>query len=115
MGRKLIFIFALFFLFIFFLIINNSNDTYAYEDCHNKKVVPKGITTLNLKDYVKSNLNLYIKKMCSYDKCYYIREDNINESVDNFRKIFDKFLNENDYYEVNIKGYPITEIIVDEC
>ena len=69
MGRKLVFIFALFFLLLY-LIINNSNNTYAIEDCHNRKITPRGITTLNLNNYAKLNLSFYIKKICSYDKCY---------------------------------------------
>ena len=113
MKKALVLGFILFFLLGTLFSIKD-NSTYAYDDCHNKKVELKEVTTINLDKYVKVN-NLEIISFCSFDMCYVKREDSINESVNNFKKMFDKYLSEDDYNELNIKGYPITSIVVNNC
>ena len=113
MKKILVLGFMLFFLLGFLLIVKGSN-TYAYENCHNKKIEPKEVTTLNLENFIKNN-DLKLISYCSFDMCYIKREDSVSESVNNFKKLFDKYLSEDDYNELNIKGYPITMIVVDSC
>ena len=111
--RKILFLgFTLF--FCLSLILVNNNTTFSYEDCHHQKVIPKEVTTLNLKDYVK-NENYELVSFCSFDMCYVKREDDINQTISSFKKLFNKYLSEDDYNELNIKGYPITEIIINAC
>jgi hypothetical protein len=89
--------------------------SYAYVDCNNKEIRPYEVSTLNLADYL-DDLNFNeLKTICSYDKCYEIKEGILQYSINNFKKIYDKTLNEDELYEVNVKGYPITKIVVDAC
>lgn len=97
-----------------FLLTIKDNSSYAFSDCHNKIIKPKEITTLNLKDYVLKN-HYDLISFCSFDMCYTKREDNINKSINNFKKLFDKYLSEDDLNELNVKGYPITQIIINDC
>lgn len=113
MKRILILSFTLLFLLGFLLFVKD-NSTYAYEDCHNKKIVPKEITTLNMKDFIENN-NYDLISFCSFDMCYIKREPTISESIKKFKKLFNKYLSEDDYNELNIKGYPITEIVINAC
>ena len=113
MKRILVLVFITFFL-LGFLLIFKEKTTYAYEDCHNKKLVPKEVTTLNLALFVNEN-NYELISFCSFDMCYVKREDNVSTSINNFNKYFNSYLSEDDYNELNIKGYPITEIVVNAC
>ena len=113
MKKVFILFIALFFLLGVILTIKDKS-SYAFDDCHNIRIVPKEITTLNLKEFIVKN-QYDLVSFCSFDMCYSRREDSINESISNFKKIFDKYLNEDDLYELNIKGYPITEIIINTC
>lgn len=89
-----------------FLSVEETNSYLDYID-------PVEINTNNLKDYLDKN-NLIIKEFCSYDRCYTLKEDNIDISVENFRNIYDKYLPEDELLNVRVKGYPITKIVIDE-
>ena len=113
MRKILVLGFILFFLFSILLIIKE-NSTFAYSDCHNKKIGLKEVTTLNLKEFIKEN-NYELISFCSFDICYVKREDSILESIDNFKSMFNKYLSEDDFNELNVKGYPITSIVINGC
>ncbi len=113
MRKILILGFMLFFLFGLLLSIK-SNSTYSYLDCYKKEFKLKEITTLSLNKYINENKYELIS-FCSFDMCYTKKEDTINESISNFKKMFDKYLSEDDYNELNIKGYPITSITIYDC
>lgn len=112
MKKYVVLVFILFFMF---LLLSNNDDSYAYVDCSNTILIPEEVTTLNLSDYMaKIEFNEF-KNFCSYDNCYDIREGNIKTSIKNFRILFDKKLSEEEKYEIDVKGYPITKIVIDVC
>ena len=113
MRKILVLGFILFFLLSFLLIIKDSN-TFAYIDCHNKKIELKEVTTLNLDEFIRKN-NYELISFCSFDICYVKREDSILKSIDNFKIMINKYLSEDDYNELNIKGYPITSVVINDC
>lgn len=102
----------LFFLFLF--VIFNLKESYSYGDCI-KEIYPVEVSTNNLNDYLVNNKYNTILSFCSYDMCYEVKEGNYLRSIDNFKKIYNSQLNENDYNEVYVKGYPITKIIFNYC
>ena len=112
MKKTLIIGLLLFLLSISLLI--KENETYAQENCHETTIIPKEVTTLNLEEIVNNNQYELIA-YCSFNVCYTKREPSIKESINNFKKLFDKYLTEEEYYELNVKGYPITKIIIDSC
>lgn len=113
MKKILILSFTLFFL-LSILIFNKKYDTYAFEDCHNKRIDTNDVSTLNLEKYIHDN-NYELLEFCSFDVCYKKREASVFESINNFKVLFNKYLSEDEYYELNIKGYPITRIYVNNC
>ena len=102
--KKYIFLLFMFFLFSFF----SWEKTYSIDNY----ISPREINTNNLKDYVSKN-NIMVKEFCSYDKCYIVKEDDIDKSIDNFKKIYDKKLSNEELLVVRVKGYPITKIVID--
>ena len=88
------------------LMINESSGAFNYID-------PIEVNTNNLKDYLKNNNYDDIRGFCSYDYCYEIREDDIEKSIMNFKKIYNKYLTDDERLIVDIKGYPITRIILE--
>ena len=113
MRGKLIVLFTLFFL-LSIMLINNNYNTYAFEDCTYKKIDLKDVSTINIEDYLKKN-NYELVEMCSFDVCYVRREESIKVTIDNFKEIFNKYLQEDEYLELNVKGYPVTRIYVNNC
>ena len=110
---KKYFILGLAFLFLF-LLLNAQKSSYAYVDCSNVESNPY-VTTLELNEYLKTIDYNEIIGFCSYDKCYDVREANINKSIINFRKLYDKTLTDDELLEVNVKGYPVTKLVINNC
>ena len=113
MKRRLVLVF-IFFVILGILLLTRSNKAYAYVNCAETVISPKEVTTLNLKTYIENN-NYEVVSFCSFDMCYIKREDTIEKSINNFKMMFDKYLSEDDFYELNVKGYPITKIVINAC
>lgn len=113
MKKLLVLEVALFFLLT--MIILEKRKSYAYEDCSSKRIYPQGITTLNLSDFLKNNSYNELIRICSYEKCYEVREGNIDLLINNYNKVYYKELNEDEKLIINVKGFPITEIILNNC
>ena len=111
--RKYLVLSFIFVFLVLFLLINN--ESYAYDNCNYKYIYPSELTTLNLKDYLDIMNFKEVYRFCSYDKCYTIKESNISKSIENFKIIYDKQLMDDEYLEIRIKGYPITELIINAC
>ncbi len=109
MKKYVVLGFILFFMLSFMLLLNDNS--YAYVDDNNLIIYPKEVTTINLKKYLNKN-NYSISSFCSYEKCYEIREKDINMSISNFHKLYDKDLCEEDALEIKVKGYPVSKIIL---
>ena len=115
MRRILVLSFTSFFIIFLILIYNNNNNnTYAFENCDYKRINTKDISTINLEEYIKDN-KYELLEFCSFDVCYKRREYSIKESINNFKIIFNKYITEEEYFELNIKGYPITRIYINSC
>jgi len=102
-------------IFLFVILFFKDSMSYAYVDCDNKVIVPYEVSTLNLESFLSEQNYNSLKKICSYDRCYEVREDTVKKTVSNFKRLYDKKLSEDEYFEVYVKGYPITEIVVDAC
>ena len=113
MKRYLVLGFILIFLLTILLFTDNS--TYAYLDCSNMIIEPIEVTTLNLEEYIINNSFNELKGLCSYDRCYDVRENNIKGTINNFKHLYNKTLSEEESYEYYVKGYPITKLVVDNC
>lgn len=101
-------------IFVFFVSFY-SGYSYSYESCNNYIDYPKEVNTNNLNEYlIKFSFN-EVYSFCSNEKCYNIRESNLKKSLNNFHKLYDKTLTEEEYQEVYVKGYPITKIIGNNC
>ena len=113
MKRTLILSFALFFLLA--ILLQFKNETYAYVNCAYYEINPIEVSTLDLVNYLnKINYNELIS-FCSYDNCYEVREGNIQESIDNFNKLYLPKLSDDERLIINLKGFPVTKIIINNC
>ncbi len=112
MKQYLILGFAFILLLLSLLLKNKS---FAYNDCSYSHIYPKEITTNNLEEYLSIMNYKEVYGFCSYDYCYNIKELKISKSIQNFKTIYDKRVTDDTYFELYVKGYPITEIIVNCC
>ena len=103
------------FLFILLVFILNINYSYSYIDCSNKIIKPHEVSTLNLKNYLKSKNINNLNYLCSYKYCYNIKEDNISESITNFTLILNSKASDYEKEITYVKGYPITSISFNNC
>ena len=112
MKKVLVLGFALFFL-LFVLLYKG--DSYAYTNCEYNKFYPQGVTSLNLPDFLKEITYNELIEFCSYTSCYTVKEGNIKASIENYNKIYYKELTEEDKLVIDVKGFPITEIVINNC
>ncbi len=106
----------LFGIIVLSFIITFSNKTYAYEPCYYQKIKLNNLNTNNFTKYInEQNPKTKYLKICSYENCYEVRNENITTALNNFVKIQKKKNSEEYNLEIEIKGFPITEIIVNQC
>lgn len=98
------------FLILVFFIVLNINESYSNVNYDSFVIYPIEVTTKNLKDYVNQNITGEIIYFCSNEKCYNIKEYDINISIKNFKRKYDKYYSNEELEVIDVKGYPITEI-----
>lgn len=91
--------------------------SYAFkEDCNNIIDHPKGLNSLNLKEYIiEKHHEADINYFCSYNKCYKVKNQDINKSIKDYLTIQEQKGLEDYVIESYVKGFPITEISFNLC
>ncbi len=102
-------------LFFMFLILLNSNKSYAIDSCINEKIILNSINNTNIKDYIEKNNEVKYISICSFNDCYNLNSNNLEKEIRGFIKYLENNKSEEYLIEAKIKGYPITEIIVNRC
>lgn len=98
-----------------FLFINNK-PSYAYENCADVIDEPSTVNTNNLVNYINSNYSdIVINYICSNNECYNIKNESLDVALENFLIIIRKNTSDELKYEMDIKGYPITKISLNQC
>ena len=81
--------------------------SYGYED---------KVTTINLASYLEENNITNVKKICSDEFCDYLRSVNLTKSISIYEEKCEKYWQEKigfqKAYEMKIKGFPITDIVL---
>lgn len=111
--KKYLIIILLF--FCFFMSTLFSKYSYAYNGCDSFVLEPKMVNSFNFVDYMESITYNEVYSICSYDFCYNVLEGNSKESIDNFSKLYLNDISDDDLLIVNVKGIPITKIVVNNC
>lgn len=92
------------------LFVLNFKTSSAFKE--NESVIyPIEVTTKNLKDYVDV-INKEVLSFCSYDDCIIVKDKNINKSIKKFEQLYNRKYNDEELEIINVKGYPITKIVV---
>lgn len=102
-------------LFFLLLITTYEEKSYAYVDCSYNRLYLQEVNSLNLPQYLDGVKYKELIEICSYDNCYEVKEGNISNTLNDFYKMYYKSLSEEDRLVVSVKGFPITEIVVDNC
>lgn len=111
--KKYLIIILLFFCVFYFRLF--SNYSYAYSDCSSYVIEPKMVNSLNYVDYMKSVSYNEVYFICSYDYCYRNLDGDLESSIDSFSRIYVGNVSDDDLLIVNVKGIPITKIVVNNC
>ena len=81
--------------------------SYGYEESLNSK---------NLYAYLEENHIHNIQQLCTYDYCDYLRSVNLQKSITLYEQKYEEYLKEKigseKAYEVILKGFPITKIVL---
>ena len=102
-------------LLLFFLFILCFKNSYSYVECNNMVDDPKEVTTLNLQSYLNELNYKELYYLCSYDYCYNVRSSNIDDIINDFKKILDSNTLNEDKLITNVKGYSVTKIGFNGC
>lgn len=90
--------------------------SYAYQDCANHVDNPKGLNSLDLKDYIKDKYyDAIVNYFCSYNNCYYLKNETISSALENYLILQEKKGMTDYIIEAKVKGFPITEINFNLC
>lgn len=92
-----------------------SRTSYAYAGCDNYEIIPDGVNSLNYVSYMNGVSYREVNYICSYDFCYKVLEGDMEESISNFSKLYLDGISDEDLLIVNVKGIPITKIVVNNC
>ncbi len=100
--------------FIILLVSLNFDSTNGLE----KNAI--SFTNLNSNDFVsfvnEKAIANRISQICTTDFCEYVKGKNIEESLEIFKKNYEKFLQNNGYIDTArttiLKGFPITKVLV---
>ena len=76
---------------------------------------PKEVTTLNLQSYLNELNYKELYYLCSYDYCYNVRSSNIDDIINDFKKILDSNTLNEDKLVNDVKGYSVTKIGFNGC
>ncbi|MDD4187793.1 MAG: hypothetical protein PHX04_03425 [Bacilli bacterium] len=108
----------LLFTIVFFLlvVIQITSKSYGFEDCKNHKINTNNLNSLNLNKYLKKNYsNPDINYFCSYNKCYYIKNEGLTTALQNYLLLQEQKGLTDYVLEAQVKGFPITEISLNLC
>ena len=87
---------------IIFILITFIPYSYGYET---------KLTTINLASYLEENNITNVKKICSNEFCDYLRSVNLTKSISIYEYWQEK-IGSQKAYEMKIKGFPITDIVL---
>ncbi|MDD2505143.1 MAG: hypothetical protein PHF21_02585 [Bacilli bacterium] len=105
------------FILLIILILQFSYKSYGHEyDCSNVIDNPSNLNSLNLEEYIeKKYFTADVNYFCSYNKCYYIRNENLNSAISNYLTLQDQKGMSEYVIESRVKGFPITKISFNLC
>ncbi|MDD2409759.1 MAG: hypothetical protein PHD03_03470 [Bacilli bacterium] len=96
------------------MLLKFINQSFAYQECTYITKQLNGISTKNItKNLIGKNVTYH--KFCSYQDCYNMKNNNLNEAINNFIKLQKLKKSEEYNIEAYIKGIPITEITFTLC
>ncbi|HHX32686.1 MAG TPA: hypothetical protein GX713_00445 [Mollicutes bacterium] len=96
------------------ILLLKQNESYGFNNCYLKKEVLNGVNHNNLKDYL-NNSSVKYESICSFNDCYKLKTNNIEQEIENFIKFLEINKDEDYLIEGMIKGYPVTEITFNQC
>ncbi|MDD2238779.1 MAG: hypothetical protein PHH51_02735 [Bacilli bacterium] len=96
------------------ILLKFTNQSFAYQECSYITKQLNGINSKNIMKYF-TDKNITYHKFCSYQDCYNMKNNNIDEAINNFMKLQKKRKSEEYNIEAYIKGIPITEISFTLC
>ncbi|MDD2409863.1 MAG: hypothetical protein PHD03_04025 [Bacilli bacterium] len=96
------------------ILLKFTNQSYAYQEC---SYITKRLDAINTKNITKYLIgkNFTYHRFCSYQDCYNMKNNNIDEAINNFIKLQKAKKSEEYNIEAYIKGIPITEISFTLC
>ena len=106
----------LIFVLLLAISLQVSLKTYAYQECNNFIENNININSKDIQNYITKNFfRADVNYFCSGENCYYLKNETLNIAIDNYLKLQRKKLSEEYYLELEIKGFPITEISLNLC
>ena len=109
-----------FFIIIFLLCLSlNTFKAYNAEECQNN-IYLNNVNSKNLIDYlIQNNLREKVNKVCSVDICMTINPNNLERDIKSFITRNINFLknrvDENTFINLQLKGFKIEKITINEC
>ncbi len=86
----------------------------AYVSCSEKSIELKGVNTRNLDIFIRDS-HYELVKICSFDICFIRRDESIKKTIADFERYYSMYLSDEDKMELEVKGYPVTSIVVNDC
>ena len=108
--------FVIIFIFLLLIMLQIDFKSYAYQDCSNYIENPEALNSLNLIKYIHKNYsNADINYFCTYNNCYYLKNENISNALKKYLTLQENKGLEEYVLEASVKGFPITEISFNLC
>lgn len=96
------------------ILLKFTNLSYAYDECLYITKQIDAINTKNISKYLDGK-NVTYHRFCSYQDCYIMKNNNIDEAINDFIRLQKVKKSEEYNIEAYIKGIPITEISFTLC